>query len=669
MKYLNVKPRPRAASRNYARVALGLLLAAGAVHAASAAEDGPISYPAAFYEAFRPQTALDVLNRTPGFSLESGGDARGFGANASNVLIDGHRPTVKSGGIETALGRIAAARVERVELLRGAAAADAMGRAVIANLVLRKEATGSGGASLELRHAPGDKTLTPRLEASYARAVAGWRADGSLLAWYENNPNRGRYVLRDADGVETASQVERMIQRQRGAVLTMGAGRAAGGGQLTLNGRLSLEEERYHRALAPAATPALENVIHGDLRSWEGEGGADWTRAINADWTAKLVGLARRQDERFSEIENDDRLAAFDQHEVLTEWVARGTLQRGGGGRLMPEIGGEIAWNQLDSRFAAGLSSQERQQVSEVRSDLFANVTATLSRRTRLETGIGYERSRIEVKGANVPTRTLSFWKPSAAFVWEVRPTSQVRLDVRRSVSQLDFDAVAASGDLINNRPISGNAELQPEVVDKAEASLDHRFGGSGALALSVARERIAHALAYVPLDLGGQAQANAGTVKLWRLAARATLPLDGLISGGRLSLEAEKVIARRTDPLTGARRPDARDADELEIAWRHDLARLRSAYGVSVSLDSASRQWFVDETQRERWTPYVTAYVETMLPGAVKATLTGYGATGQTVKRTRQFFTPDRTGRLAMTEDRTRRKGAYVNLLMSRQF
>ena len=110
-------------------------------------------------------------------------------------------------------------------------------------------------------------------------------------------------------------------------------------------------------------------------------------------------------------------------------------------------------------------------------------------------------------------------------------------------------------------------------------------------------------------------------------------------------------------------------DEDEIEIAWRQDLPRWRAAYGVSVAFDSAAREWYVDELQSERIRPYVTAYVEPMLPGEVKATLTGYGVTGELWRRGRTYFTPNRAGVVSGAEQRDRRRGAYVNLLLSRQF
>src|SRR5689334_10056051 len=52
-----------------------------------------VSYDAAFFAQFNPQNALDMVNQTPGFSLNGGDDTRrGFSGAVGNLLIDGERP-------------------------------------------------------------------------------------------------------------------------------------------------------------------------------------------------------------------------------------------------------------------------------------------------------------------------------------------------------------------------------------------------------------------------------------------------------------------------------------------------------------------------------------------------------------------------------------------------
>src|SRR4051812_9634702 len=113
------------------------------VSPASAQEEKGVSvYPPSFFADARPATVLDMLNRLPGFSLDTGtGTAvRGFAGTAGNALVDGARPTAKNDDLFTILGRIPAASVERIELIRGSAPGiDMQGQSVVANVVRKKE--------------------------------------------------------------------------------------------------------------------------------------------------------------------------------------------------------------------------------------------------------------------------------------------------------------------------------------------------------------------------------------------------------------------------------------------------------------------------------------------------------------------------------------------------
>ena len=69
-----------------------------------------------FFTSYAPVTALDMVKRIPGFSINEGEGRRGFGENAGNVLIDGDRPSTKSDDILTILSRIPASQVESITL-------------------------------------------------------------------------------------------------------------------------------------------------------------------------------------------------------------------------------------------------------------------------------------------------------------------------------------------------------------------------------------------------------------------------------------------------------------------------------------------------------------------------------------------------------------------------
>ena len=85
---------------------------------------------------------------------------RGLAGALGNVLVDGRRPSAKDQTLEDILGRIPAAQVQHIEMLRGAeAASDPSGHAILLNVV-RTPFTGQGFGSLGLRACPAGRTQT-----------------------------------------------------------------------------------------------------------------------------------------------------------------------------------------------------------------------------------------------------------------------------------------------------------------------------------------------------------------------------------------------------------------------------------------------------------------------------------------------------------------------------
>jgi len=98
-----------------------------------------------FFAAYAPVTALDMVKRIPGFSINAGEDRRGFGENAGNVLVDGDRPSTKSDDIFTILSRIPASQVESILLSEQAGAdTETQGQGQVVNIVRKRTAKVNG---------------------------------------------------------------------------------------------------------------------------------------------------------------------------------------------------------------------------------------------------------------------------------------------------------------------------------------------------------------------------------------------------------------------------------------------------------------------------------------------------------------------------------------------
>lgn len=641
-------------------------------------------YPAEFFAATHPQTALDMLNRTPGFTLAEGSFVRGFGGAAGNVLIDGQRPTVKTGGLTEVLRRIPASRVERIVLLRGGDAAEAQGQMLVANVVLKAAAGGSGTATLEFSHTA-DGRISPTGRVSYARKLGGWQTSIELSAEELRYPSRALYRLRDASGALAESWKERTIARSPEFGLALSASRQVAGGTLTLNGRLgkNLYEQTEYLTLfrgdvdiPPYGTRELDYVE----RFRFGELGLDWTRNLGSGWTTKLVGLGRIER---SKIDQEFREGDFREVSSLrqkpAEMVGRVTFSREGKHKVRPEIGMELAWNGLRSTldYAQDMGggpepvdlSGSRARVIELRGEAFANLVTRLSRKFSLETGIALEISRIRVTGDAASSQSLTYLKPSAALVWTPSGATEIRVGFRRTVDQLDFGDFAASVDQGEGRPIGGNAELRPARLTRFYLRADHRWGKGAAVSAEFFHQTHDGLLGYIVLPSGDQALGSIGNGRQWGITTQATLPLDGVLKGAQLKLDGTLRDSRVTDPLTGeARRVDDLSDITFNAEFRHDVLRLKSAWGIRYFSSEDYTVSYVGERLRSRSFPVWIAYIETTVIGGFKAVLTAKGLAGERgfVGR-RRFYEPTIADDFIGSQRRRFTEGAVVTLTLTK--
>ncbi|RYG08626.1 MAG: hypothetical protein EON96_19655, partial [Caulobacteraceae bacterium] len=109
---------------------------------AEAGQQGVLVFAPDFFADQQPTTALDMVNRVPGFSVVDGDGSRGFEGSVGNVLINGSRPASKNDTGSSVLGRTLAANVERIELVRGGAPGiDMQGFSVVANVITRNQSS------------------------------------------------------------------------------------------------------------------------------------------------------------------------------------------------------------------------------------------------------------------------------------------------------------------------------------------------------------------------------------------------------------------------------------------------------------------------------------------------------------------------------------------------
>ncbi|MCW2389641.1 hypothetical protein M2333_002687 [Sphingobium sp. B11D3B] len=656
--------------------------------AASAEGSTPLSsadptYPAEFYADFQPQTALEMLERTPGFSISDGGGVRGFGGAAGNVLIDGQRSTVKAGGISEVLRRIPSTQVERIVLLRGSDAAEAQGQTLVANVILKADARGAGTATVTLARTA-DGGLSPTAKASYARAIGPWQTSVELMAGEARYPSKAQFYNYNAAGEPTLGRLQDSLGKAPEYGIAASASSPMGGGTLTLN--LRLNHDIYSSITnvglfsgATARPPYAERFIAYREESTSGELGLDWTRGLGAGWMAKLVGLGQIATEGVDEDYQEPGYRGLSaRRQKPLELIGRVTLSREGKHALRPEVGMEVVYNRLLSNLnytedtSFGMRpvalSNANTRVSEQRGEAFVNVSARLTSRIDLEAGGAVELSRLKVAGDSDHVQSLSYFKPSAALVWSPRDSTQLRLAVLRTVDQLDFGDFAASVDQADGRPLGGNSSLRPARLTRTFLRLDHRWGRGAALALEAYHQSHKGLLGYLVLDTGDEALGTIGDARQWGLTGDATLPLHRLLDGARIAVSATLRASRFRDPLTGVVRPmDDLPSTSLEAEFRHDLPRLRSSWGFSYEAAQEAEIFYTGERLVWRERPVWNMFFETTALPGFKTILRASAVTGDDSDRLRSFYTPNRSGAYFGQERRTQTQGATVALTLSR--
>lgn len=661
--------------------------------ASAAAPTGTDVYPRGFFDRFFPQTALEMLQRVPGFALQRGAVLRGFAGAAGNVLIDGERPTIKSGGLEDFLSRIPADAVDRIEVTRGAQrAGETAGQSIVANVIRKPQAVaGTWSAELE-RNIEG--LIYPRAEISVAAPLGAWRTTTKLNAFWEQfvftDFDRKRF---DAGGNLLLFDRETLPSTLGEAFLATEGKRTWLGGTLTLNGRFGYSKfyqetgrDGFIARQPDAGTPDRRTDIRLDSEFVEGEVSADWAGNISPRWTLKLLMLGTLRDGSEASLNRVEepvggapQLLRFAAARQPLELLTRATLGQLVGA-FRPEFGLELAYNRLRSRIA--LESEDARGVrpiplpasdvvaTEWRGEAFANLAWQFAPRWTLETGLAAEQSRITVTGNAAGENSFFFWKPSLALTFQPSATLQLRAGMRRTVGQLNFNDFAASANAEDDRLLAGNPDLGPDSVWRGSLTADYRLPSGFAFNLEAFHEWRSDVLEQIVLPSGVAGLANAGSARVWGAQINGALPLRAILPGGLLEVNALLRDARFDDPITGETRRITGLADPVAtVNFRQDLTAHRVAWGLRYELPREVQIFFANEAIFEERSGQLAAFVETTRFLGVRMQLEVRNIGGQEFPRDRRLFAPDRSGAFLGSEVLRRRRGEFVTFTVSDQF
>jgi TonB-dependent Receptor Plug Domain len=604
------------------------------------------SYDAAFFAQYAPRTALDIVQRIPGFTLDlgsseaaSGVDVRGFAGTAGNVVINGARPSSKSETLPTLLARIPATRVKSVQVGPGDLyGADYSSKTQVANLILSADKGIAGNVSVSAVHHWFGATI-PNVSGSIliSRGPSAFNlsAETGRNDYYEEGFDRVT-ALPSGDLIEFRRKYN-SIHPHNPYISGSWSLENADNRSLHVNARFAPSTFflRQKNHVAPVDDVERDDNLIEDYKTRVMELGGDITRPL-AGGAIKLLGLANRthkttlDEYHFRSLGGAEILGGFQQLTVSQrdESIARISWTHPHLLGFRFEAGGEAALNTLDynldlfdleeggGKVPEELPIQDA-TVREVRGEIWVNAGRPLSKTLRMDAGLNVELSRLKVRGDALADRKLKFFKPSLTLDWQPTAGWHGQLILRRTVAQLDFYDFVSSAELSVGRINGGNANLQPQRSWEGRLLVEHPIFGEGKVRLELGNDLVSllqdRILIFDDQGNAFDAPGNLGTGRRQFADLTVDTPLDRVWKGLRVKLHGQIQRTRVDDPITH----DPRDWSGFYPRWQWDADVRRDAgkfaYGVQISDYRRVTFFRTDEfdTNFNVGLPYTSAFVE----------------------------------------------------------
>ncbi|KJV43688.1 TonB-dependent siderophore receptor [Brevundimonas sp. KM4] len=589
-----------------------------------ASQRGVLVFTPDFFAAQRPNTALDMVNRVPGFSIDNGSGARGFEGAVGNVLINNNRPASKNDSGSNVLGRTLANQVERIELIRGGAPGiDMQGYSVVVNVILKT--TDSRQSILTwnaMLFEGGHDIYGGSYQFTQTKGDRSWGVTLSDGMGSSDSNGVGRSIRRNAAG--DVIRDERFENDGWGGGQSI-RGNYTGpvfGGKLEGTARYGLNDyQNWTELSSPTSLRRSDYAEDGD----SGELGLTWTRTLNPRWTleTRLIHEFSSFDSVSGSNETLNGTAApeqqFKSNGDSSESILRALVRHERSPALTIEAGAEIAYNMLDVNQAFTIGGvgvplpSASVKVEETRGEAFSKATWRINPKLTLEGGVRLEASTISQSGDADQEKSFFFAKPRLLATWTPMANNQLRFRFERELGQLDFGDFAASAELSDGTVFGGNVDLEPEQRWISELSYERRFWGEGVVSIGYRHDRIIDVIDRLPLPGGLSATGNIGDGTLDQLSLNVVVPLDKVgISGARFTFQNDWNKTSVTDPTTGGdRRISGVRPSQANVGFQQDIPSWKTQWGINWLPRLGQATYDPDQTFAWRGADYLEAFVE----------------------------------------------------------
>ncbi|WP_293644848.1 Plug domain-containing protein [Sphingopyxis sp. RIFCSPHIGHO2_12_FULL_65_19] len=655
--------------------------------------NGAERYAPADFSRFAPRTALDMVDKIPGFLIVTGtnGGDRGLGAATENVLINGERIANKATDARTALARITAAEVAYIDIVDGAGlnVPGLTGR--VANVVLVAGA-GSGGFTTTIRWQP---EWRPRLDKNWLNGeisttgkIGGTNVTLSLKNEASRQGHWGPERVHDAAGVLLFTRDEFGAYDGDRPRLSAALARTTTNGNkwnFNLGGQLQLLGERVDSVSEQPANGIVREMFAFKEDEYNFDVGGDYELGLGKG-RLKLIGLYRFEHSPFVDSFIVDRTIGgrtgerFKQTADESESILRGEYSWRTGGGTDWQVALEGAYNQLDvdSEFAVLQPDGsflpvpfggERTKVEEKRGEASLTWGRSLASNLTAQVNLGAEFSELTSSGPGGLTRRFVRPKGKVALAWKVGGQTTINWFLQRRVDQLDFFDFASSVDVANGQGNGGNGLLVPPILNRTELEVVQDMGGWGNASIAFAYAYAQDLVDQVPLSPTTEGRGNLPPAHLYRISSKATLLLDRLgWKGARINSDVTWRRNRVRDPLTNQWRDQSGGQDYVvDLSLRHDVPGTNLAWGAGYFDEQYSPNLRLGAIEREYTEgPFVTAFVEHKNVAGFTVKLSYRNLANMKDGFDRTVFVDRRDGPVAFSEQRLRRFGRFFQLTVT---
>jgi hypothetical protein len=596
----------------------------GAMPVAEAGLQGVLVFTPDFFADQRPNSALDMVNRVPGFSVTDGEGSRGFEGSVGNVLINGSHPASKNDTGSAVLSRTVAANVERIELIRGGAPGiDMQGFAVVVNVITRSQSSSESileGTAFIFAGAPEQYNGSYRFTAKDGDRTWGFTlSDGVAI---NDSAGVGRSVRTDGTGRILRDEAYFNNSRGGGQAIRGNFATPFMGGKIDLTARYGLNDyEQVDRLTNPVT---LRESLYAEDGS-SGEFGAVFTRPMGSRFSSETRFIHEFSD--FDSVSTSrnrvgTNVSPEQQFEALgnsSETILRSLVRFEKSPAITLETGAEVAYNMLevDQAFTVGGVSiplpSASIKVEETRGEAFAKGTWRVRPNLTVEGGVRLEASTITQSGDADQEKSFFFAKPRLQATWTPMPNNQVRFRFERELGQLDFGDFAASSDLDDDTVFGGNVDLEPEQRWITELTYERRFLGDGIVSIGYRHDEIIDVIDRLPLAGGLSSVGNIGNGTLDQLAVNVVLPLDKIgFSGGQFLVRNTWNHTEVTDPTTGETRSiSGVRASQPAFSLSQDIASWKLQWEMAYLPKLSETSYDPDQTSGFRGHDYFEGSIE----------------------------------------------------------